>query len=454
MGSYAECTVENLHVGTSKNGVDRFLVGLFRETDHVTCEATSPTLPRVVAERWEAECDESEEPFNVSYYCAPVGVIKDRLELQGYTLATAKKLFDISVAMEIEQLQGYEYTHAELREYRQSKIRQLRSLNVDLWLTKLREIYDSGLRPWDKSKPEDAQLRQMLESSEQEGWYGYEGPDMLVALRLAMEICPPDAEVVYDVTDLVLQGYFSIDEEIVERTLAESAQEFTSSGRIVVLTEGRTDNWILKESMQLLYPHLLEYFSFMDFDSFRVGGGAGQLANLVKAFSAAGIVNRVIAVFDNDTASCAAMQWLNRAQLPKHIAPLKLPDHDALRAYPTLGPAGLTAMDINGMAASIELYCGDDILRDDLGNLAPVQWTGWEPTIRQYQGEIVNKAEVHQRFRKKLELCREDPSLLAQTDWTGIRLILTKLLSAFHSLDEEAHSHFLLVHYGRESEVA
>ena len=60
--------------------------------------------------------------------------------------------------------------------------------------------------------------------------------------------------------------------------------------------------------MQLLYPHLADYFTFMDFEGARVGGGAGNLANIVKAFAGAGIVNKIIAIFDNDTAGEAAIQ--------------------------------------------------------------------------------------------------------------------------------------------------
>lgn len=64
----------------------------------------------------------------------------------------------------------------------------------------------------------------------------------------------------------------------------------------MILTEGRSDASLLNDALHLLYPHLADYFSFMDFAEY--GGGAGQLANLVRAFSGAGIVNRVVALFD------------------------------------------------------------------------------------------------------------------------------------------------------------
>lgn len=448
MGSYAECWIGNLHVGTSKNGVDRQLVGLFREGDRITCESTNPALPVQISNRWADENDKPKEAVSVTYYCAPVSVIKDRLELQGYTLDTSKRLFETWIEIERAQWESWEWTNTS--DSAQSKIQRLRELTAELWLVNIGTINAEGLTPRDQERYKDSHLGDMLEGLRGEGWYGYDGPDPLVALRLAIEVCPSDADMTYDVTELVLSEYFSIDEEIIERGLQDSAQEFASFGRVVILTEGRTDAWILKESLGLLYPHLLEYFSFMDFEGFRVGGGAGQLANLVKAFSAAGIVNRVIAVFDNDTASDAAMRGLKRTRVPKHIVALRLPDLESLRSYPTLGPAGLTLMNVNGMAASIELYCGDDVLKNDSGGLMPIQWTGWESTVRQYQGELENKAEVHERFRQKINSCRNDSSLLDTTDWTGLRLILAAILSAFHALDLEAHTRFMYEFYGRD----
>lgn len=178
--------------------------------------------------------------------------------------------------------------------------------------------------------------------------------------------------------------------------------------RTVIVTEGRSDSWILREVMQLLFPHLANAFAFMDFDGFRVGGGAGVLANLVKAFAGAGIANKITAVFDNDTAAHAALASLSRIRLPVNIRLLCLPELDLLRSYPTLGPGGLTHLDVNGVAASIELYLGRDVLTDGTGSLRPVQWTGFEQSMARYQGEVVGKDELHQRFESKLAMARTD----------------------------------------------
>ena len=266
-------------------------------------------------------------------------------------------------------------------------------------------------------------------------WYGYPGPDLNVGLRLALEVCAASDELIYDVSDLVLSGYISEDEDLVAYALDLSSCDYSSSGKIIVLTEGRTDCWIISQSLQLLYPHLADYFTFMDFEGARVGGGAGNLANIVKAFAGAGIVNKIIAIFDNDTAGEAAIQGLRTLRMPKSIKVQKLPDFPPLRSYPTIGPSGSTIMNVNGMAASIELYLGVDVLTEDTGEIAPVQWTGYDAGLKKYQGEVLFKDRIQERFRQRLAMCRADPGLIDQTDWSGLRQVLSSLFIVFHDTD-------------------
>jgi hypothetical protein len=91
-----------------------------------------------------------------------------------------------------------------------------------------------------------------------------------------------------------------------------------------ILTEGVTDRRVLEASLKLLYPHLAEYYAFMDFDGANAPGGAGQLVNTVKAFAGAGIANRVIALFDNDTAARSALRGLEGVSLPSSMRVLQI----------------------------------------------------------------------------------------------------------------------------------
>jgi hypothetical protein len=250
-----------------------------------------------------------------------------------------------------------------------------------------------------------------------------------------MEVCSPADQVVYDVTELVISGYVSTEDDLVDDALSPGWSGYPVGGKVVVLTEGRSDSRIIADSLRLLYPHLLDYFTFMDFDGIRVAGGAGNLANIVKAFAAAGIVNRVLALFDNDTAGTEAVQMLRGLCIRGNIRIAQLPYLPALCSYPTIGPTGRVDMDVNGMAASIELYLGSDVLTAPSGQLSPVQWTGYNTRLRQYQGEVIGEEQIRERFLAKVESCRANADGADAADWTGIRAILHVLFNSFHDAD-------------------
>ncbi len=107
-------------------------------------------------------------------------------------------------------------------------------------------------------------------------------------------------------------------------------------------------------------------------------------------------------------------------------------------------------MDINGMAASIELYFGEDTLRNPDGTLPPIQWTGYERSIGTYQGELVAKGEVQARFQKKLERARRDTTFRESADWSGIHLIFSRVFTAFDRLSEQLLSSQLRYVYREE----
>lgn len=66
-----------------------------------------------------------------------------------------------------------------------------------------------------------------------------------------------------------------------------------------------------------------------------------------------------------------------------------------------------------------------------------MQWRGYESTVGRYQGEILNKATLHERFHQQLSHCEQSPDRIQDFDWSGIRLILDTLRSAFHVADAE-----------------
>jgi hypothetical protein len=265
----------------------------------------------------------------------------------------------------------------------------LSMLSPENWIDNLRIIHKNGLKTNYIGRYEgpykDTAIGYMLSND----WYGYPGYDLFVPLRLAIEAFDKSRKLIYDLTNLIWSGYFDYDEDFIAYGLGISASEYSSKSKTIVLTKGKTDAWILSEIFGLLYPHLKDYFSFLDFERTEFGGGVGNLANVVKAFAGSGIVNNVIALFDNDTAASSACKAFDKIAMPPNIAVCRLPELELLKSYPTIGPAGLVDLNVNGMAASIELYLGEDVLRVDGKSLLPIQWTGYDKSAKQYQGEIL-----------------------------------------------------------------
>ena len=314
---------------------------------------------------------------------------------------------------------------------RKSKI--LKNLTPDLWLNNLKTIQLLGLKSsyfnGNEDRHDDTYIDYMLSTP----LYGYPGSDFFVPLRLAIEAFDDDQKLIYDLTDVISAGYFEVEEDFLEYCQYPATEEFPWKSKIIVLTEGKSDSWILRDSMNILYPHLTKYFSFLDFENTEFGGGVGNLVNTVKAFSGAGIVNNVIALFDNDTAAQAACSPLQHIQLPPNIIIRKLPEIELLNNYPTIGPSGMAYLNVNGIAGSIELYLGEDVLKIDGENLTPIQWTGYDKNLKKYQGEVTEKRQLHSRFRKKLETY--NPREIA--DWEGLRSIFKILFRAFEKRNRD-----------------
>jgi len=427
MGSYAECWLSSFYLGSTKGQVDPSILQLFRSSDKKVISGTKRDIPFQL-HRWTENVEEDEN-IEVVFYSTPLRVVRDRLELDGYTLETSKIAFEKWITKEISQYESW--VKGKHGEAFLEPLNFLKMTNANIWMSTLTQIHDKGLSGrstiHQKNKYKGTLSDYML--NDRQGWYGYPGWDLNVAIRLALEALPTTEELVYDLTDLVLSGDYSKDDDYVDK--------WTEPRKTIILTEGNTDAWAISESLHLLYPHLSDYFTFMDFESARIGGGAGSLANIVKAFSGTGIVNKVVAFFDNDTAAATALRALRLIQIPSNIQIIQLPRLDFLENYPTLGPSGSVSMDINGLAGSIELYLGKDVLVDSSNNLIPVQWAGYIPELGRYQGEVLAKEDIQKRYRQKLIQCKANQELLAKTDWDGMKAILKSLFTVFHETDRE-----------------
>ena len=445
MSSYAELTLGSLSLGASRNRVDPDLIWLFRSSDKRIERITRRNreqLSKYIDDEYIVEYDEH-NPFSVVEYRCTAADARDRLNLKGFTYRVAESAFEAGVKNKIRQLQQLHIhlTHGSSIDAAAEDLRCLLTLSARSWIEALTRIQDEALTEGsiDRVSRRDSQLpllRYMLRTAHAP--YGFPSSDNIHyahCIRLAVEAVSPHEDLVYDLTDIVAGGWTDESAEQVALTEDQMHSELKLAEKVIVLTEGRTDRRFLERSLKLLYPHLADYFHFFEFTGKRNAGGVGELARLVRAFAAARVRHRILALFDNDTAARASLSNLELDTVPSNIAVRRYPDTTLAQHYPTLGPSGETRMDVNGLAGSLELYLGKDVLKNSEYSLTPVRWIGYEKKMRAYQGVLLDEETVRRRFERKLTRCETHPEEIKFHDWEGIRAILDTMFSAFHEVD-------------------
>lgn len=196
-----------------------------------------------------------------------------------------------------------------------------------------------------------------------------------------------DIEIVYDLTFIIEAGW-----------ITNNPEKELDFQKIIILTEGKTDTEFIKKGINLFYPFLNSRYHFMDFENSNYESNASRLVQTVKAFVGSGIKNKIIALFDNDTAGIKEINNLKRTKLPENIKIFKYPHNSLAVNYPTQGPNGLSLMDVNSLGCSIEMYLGEKSLASET-SFYPVQWKGYDDKLEQYQGEVRDKKTIQKNFR-------------------------------------------------------
>ena len=410
MGSYTDLSIGGYPVLQTKGAVDHEVMTIFRESD-------KRVFPRLLSERNELvwgkpDTNEEDEIETAVLYASDAHKVADRLDIMGFTMARVRHAFEPART--------------------EARATVLRELTFERYVVAVRRILRSQALPWRQERSNGKELdpvARFLIQHFDEYVLAFLSPDVRVFLRLACDLVGPESAVVQDITELVASGYYDQDQPVCSQAVCELVTHPESSP-FIILTEGSTDIEILRSALEILYPHLADYYTFFDFKGSRSPGGASNLVSIVKAFIAAGISNRTIALFDNDTAAREARQALRPISLPPNIVVLHYPELDMLRSYPTIGPSGPSKMDINGRAASIEMYLGTDVLSTH-GELSPVHWNNFSPSVGAYHGVVAKKQSLLAAFRNKVDRCREGLEETRDADWVGLDAILRSAFGAF-----------------------
>ncbi|BBI33804.1 HEPN/Toprim-associated domain-containing protein [Cohnella abietis] len=251
MGSYASIGINGFHFSLSKNHVSPIWLTLYREND----------------KKIESVQDEDNEERLICEYCTTVKNIKLRLDILGFTIDKAKKEF-ISYNESVQYcsyLSGEGFVEIEINNY-----------TFDNWLKSLECIINSPYSHYlyykDNIVITDYPMQYFMMNADYEGEsiFGFISSDMRYVFRAILELYGDDENCVIDFSSLVDGGWCSENDRICEETLVELADSYIRNERIILLTEGSSDISIIKRSMNILNPEVVDFYSFMDFNTTNV----------------------------------------------------------------------------------------------------------------------------------------------------------------------------------------
>lgn len=430
MSTYVELLVDNKAIFSYRNEVNPEIFQLFSIENLHRLTGEEATRKAVELNLNYQEDDLYNEDYPLLVLEADARTIRQRLKVLGFSLARVKEAWGEHVQSLIESQErslnsseskiGRKDYEEEYKEEIRKHLNYLRSLDFDVWLNLLKELVSK----------EDANISH-TRFEKDSPFYILEGLEEGLVLTAILHLSEDGSRLVLNLTELEVAGWLDSDTLKLGDFKDIVFQQYSPP---IIITEGIYDRRILIETLSLLHPHLSDYIKFLNTDEYKPEGGVGSVVKMVKSFISAGIANRVLIVFDNDTAAKEALSSLRGVKIPPHFKFIHYPALKSLESYPTIGPHGIAEMDINGLAGSLELYLGKDILVESDGSRIPIQWTGYSERMGKYQGEILKKQSVQQLFDKKLKIAKKDPSMIKHQDWTGIEGIWINIIDELSSL--------------------
>lgn len=214
----------------------------------------------------------------------------------------------------------------------------------------------------------------------------FESIDPYLVLRLLAENPANLAYLVqWKYADVVEGGYVNRD-EVVNRPLPPEA-------KILIVTEGSSDTFIIQRTMNKLKPDIADFFHFVDMKKQYPFTGAGNLFNFCQGLTSIHIQNKVLVLFDNDVAGIESLAKCQNLRCPSNMHFCKLPNHIEFSQFKTIGPNGKSLENINGSAVAIECFL-------DLSKVATVRWTSYNRNFKRYQGKLEDKDIYVRKFKK------------------------------------------------------
>lgn len=359
MGSYAGLSLGKLEVAWSKN----------------ECLLSHSELFQENCLRF-ARLDDSEDESKREWYELKLELVKDRLELLGYTLEYAKKQFENPSPFSEEEPLSISFDEV---------------LGI-LKTVDLRKVTNEFSEKAKQGVFAPQQVQELIKSSRNLD-FAFDHWDLSALLE---NFCPySQLRVLAEgPLNLGLPVLWDFDQVVRNGWVERDAITHGVNNKFLIVTEGTSDSRILRKAIDLLRPHINDFFYFVDMEGGYPFTGTGNLFNFVKGLSSINIKNDVLVIFDNDVEGIQAMNRCLELDLPRNMKIMKLPDLNEFTSFPTIGPNSEAKSNINSKAAAIECYLG-------INSDAKIRWTNYREDAQCYHGSLIAKDKYKKAFLKQ-----------------------------------------------------
>lgn len=365
MGSYISLGVGELELDWGKNFGFRDYSKLFLPSD-------KKDIPYYYAD---------DEVILRPGYSTSLGRVKNRLELLGYSLKTLSTHFQDHNDNYPDYLEQPEISF-------ETMLAIFSKINIADYKNKKEDgDYDLGEYVVENIFLNETfkDLKEHIDIKDKDIGAYFENLDPLFTLRLLIEN-PHNLEMNLEWrTQDVIDGGWTNEKEIfvgVEET-----------DKFLIVTEGSSDTFIIKKSLELLKPDILDFFTFVDMEDNYPFTGTGNLYRFCQGLTSIRIQNKTLVLFDNDLEGVDKFNKTNNLNLPRQMKIMKLPELEEFTNFLTIGPTGETSENINGKAVAIECFL-------DLSKSKPkIRWTNYSKEFDAYQGSLENKDDYVREFK-------------------------------------------------------
>lgn len=366
MGSYISLGVGELELDWGKNSSFRNYSNLFLSSDKKNIEY------------FYADGEVILKPG----YSKPLKSVKSRLELLGYSLKKLKEHFEDNLKSNRDNTQmpvmNFEmildiFSRINIKDYKKNQ------QNIDCDFGDY--IVDNILRNETFIDVED----RIDIIAADIGSY-FEILDPLFLLRLLIENQNNlELNLEWKIQDVIDGGWINDKDIFIEVAEVD---------KYLIVTEGSSDSFIIKKSLELLRPDILDFFTFVDMEDNYPFTGTGNLFRFCQGLTSIRIQNKTLVLFDNDLEGVDKFNKCSELNLPNSMKIMKLPVMDEFNNFLTLGPTGEVIENINGKGVAIECFL-------DLKKSNPkIRWTNYNKDLGAYHGSLENKDKYVRDFKR------------------------------------------------------